>query len=469
MIPATHIDLYQLTSLIPHWDAGLANTRVVMSFFSRRLPQDDQGHPVRGFLLFVGLRRALTWLEAAIFDEERILALQTHPMLGPALDARPDLIDRLRNWRFSGRVLAPREGTPIVAGLAVRSDGAPLAFDELKPAAQTPYFLIECDMVTAKLIETPLLSIINHMTMVGSKAAHIALAAGGRPVFEFGSRRTHPLAAVDAAYAGYVAGCAGTSNVEAHCSYGIPVVGTMDHFAIQAWERADVPRHESEHAYFAEFYRSFPDRAILLVDTYETFGELTGIRNAVRATDGKLKGIRIDSTISRDSVRAARRLLDELGARQAQIIVSGGMDEHAIRALGDAPVDAFGIGERLVTAPDAPVGVGAVAKLCEIGGKPTMKLARGSGKASLPGRVQVFRRGLNDLVAREGETPAGDPLLQLVWDDTRPLDLPSVDETRRYALSQLELWKERARQPTQPTIPITPALEGVIADLLAHG
>ena len=209
MKPATHLDLYQLTSLVPHWDAGLASSPVTMSFFSRRLPRTLDGHPSRGYLLWVGLRRCLEWLADARFEEGRIMTLLEHPMLGPALAKRPKLVDALRAWRFNGLIDAPPEGTPIWAGPATNSDGVPIDVDGVRPAAQTPYMVVQTDLLTAKLIETPLLSIINHMTMVASKSARIVDAAEQRAILEFGSRRTHPQAAVDAAYAAYIAGCAG--------------------------------------------------------------------------------------------------------------------------------------------------------------------------------------------------------------------------------------------------------------------
>ncbi|MCA9525337.1 MAG: hypothetical protein KC549_03440, partial [Myxococcales bacterium] len=341
MISAGHVDLYQLTSSVPHWDAGLGHAPVVMSFFSRRLPRADDGAPTRGYLLWAGLRRCLEWLAAARFDDALVASLEAHPVLGPALKARPDFAAALRGWRFRGTIWAPPEGEVIVAGPATFPDGSPLAFDGVRPSAQTPYLVVETDLLSAKLIETPLLSIINHMTMVASKASQVVQAAGGRAVLEFGTRRTHPDAAVDAAYAAWIAGCAGTSNVEAHHRYGVPVLGTMDHFAVQAWERPGVPRSETERAFFRAFYEAFPENALLLVDTYDTFGATTGIRSAVAATEGRLRGIRLDSGVTVENVQKARALLDALGAPQAVVTVSGGMDEHSILALDGAPVDAF--------------------------------------------------------------------------------------------------------------------------------
>ncbi len=473
MRPATHLDLYQLTSLVPHWDAGLATMPVTMSFFSRRLPRDEDGTPLRGFLLWTGLHKALEWLSNARFDEEALETLQAHPALGAALRARPELVAALRAWRFTGEIDAPPEGTPLWAGPAVDAAGARLDVDGVRPAAQTPYLVVRTDLLSAKLIETPLLSIINHMTMVASKAARVVAAAGDRAVLEFGTRRTHPEAAVDAAYAAYVAGAAGTSNVEAHRRYGVPVLGTMDHFAIQAWERPGVPRHETEKAFFAAYLAAYPDSALLLVDTYDSYGERTGIRAAVEATAGKLTGIRLDSLITPENVRRARALLDELGAPHARIVVSGGMDEHAIAALGDAPVDAFGIGERIVTSPDAPVGVGAVGKLCEVDGRPTMKLSRGSGKATLPGRVQVFRELRDgravDTVARHDEVLPGEPLLRPVWSGDAPLPQPSLEEVRAHARAAVAALPEAQRSSQDVHMPLSPALEALVRQLVKEG
>ena len=465
MIPATHIDLYQLTSLVSHFDAGRAHLPVTMSFFSRRLPKALDGSPVRGFLVFAGLRRCLEWLQTARFDGPRLKTLAAHPMLGPALTERPELRALLEDWRFDGDIEAPAEGTPLWAGRAVGPDG-PIDVDGVRPSAQCPYLVVRTDLLTAKLIETPLLSIINHMTMVASKAARVVAAAGEKAVLEFGSRRTHPAAAVDAAYAAYIAGCAGTSNVEAHHRYGVPVLGTMDHFAIQSWERPGVARHASEQAFFKAFYGAFPDNSIMLVDTYDSYGPETGIPAAVKATGGKLSGIRLDSRITADNIRKARRMLDDLGAPQARIVVSGGMDEHSIAALGDAPVDAFGVGERIVTSPDAPVGVGAVGKLCEVDGRPSMKLSRGSGKATLPGRVQVFRKDGIDTVARADEALDGDPLLRTVWNADGPIDLPSPAAVRAHCRASIAALPAAAREARQVEVPVTASLAALVRDLV---
>ncbi len=468
MAAATHMDLYQLSSLVPHFDAGLIDQRVTMNFFSRSLPSGLHGEPCRGYLLFAGLRRCIEWLLGARFTTRHMDTLQAHPMLGPVLLRRPELRERLLDWHFQGEIEAPPEGTPLFAGHAVDHEGNRIDVGGIRPSAYTPYLQIQTDLLSAKLIETPLLSIINHMTMVASKAARVVEAAGNRAVLEFGTRRTHPQAAVDAAYAAYLAGAAGTSNVEAYHRYSVPALGTMDHFAVQAWERDGVPRAETEAAFFAAFHQCYPAGSVLLVDTYDTFGEHTGIRSAVKATAGQLAGIRIDSNVTRENIWKARKLLDELGATKATICVSGGMDEDAIRELGDAPVDAFGIGERIVTSPDAPVGVGAVGKISEVEGRPTMKMSQGSSKATLPGRLQVFRQGNHDIVACHDEVLPGRPLLQQVWKGRSPTVWPELEESRARARREIAALEDRS--PRQVDVEISEKLHARVCDCvkLAH-
>lgn len=468
MITASRVDLYQLTSLVPHHAAGLSDAPVAMCFFSRRLPREPISHkPARGYLLWAGLQRCLDYLEQAAFTEEALDGLQRHPTLGPALRAHPDLVERLARWRFSGEVHAPREGTPLLAGPAVRRDGSPVDVDGVRPAAYCPYLVVETDLLSAKLIETPLLSIINTMTMVATKASQIVRAAKGRAVLEFGTRRVHLEEAIDSAVAAYIGGCTATSNVEAGLRHGIPVAGTMDHFAIQAWERPGVPRHETERAFFEAFHALYPGADTLLVDTYDTFGERTGIRNAVAATGGTAAGIRIDSAVTRDNIWRARRLLDRLGARGTRIVVSGGLDERAIAALGDAPVDGYGVGERIVTSPDAPVGVGAVGKLTMVNGRPSMKLSRGSGKATLPGLVQCWRTEHGDVVGLRGETVAGEPLLSPVWTrDGGRLPAPPLAEVREYAAHALAALPAEAHAPRQVQLPVTDRMAALIEQLV---
>jgi nicotinate phosphoribosyltransferase len=463
-VSAMPVDLYQLTSLVTHHRAGLTHQPVVMTFFSRRLPQaPSTGAPARGFVLFAGLERALAWLRDARFERDALATLCADPMLGPALSQHPELVEALAEWRFSGEVRAPREGTPIFCGPAVRSDGTPLEVEGCRPAAYCPYFVITCDLLTAKLIETPLLSIVNHMSMVATKAAVVCEAAGSRPVIEFGTRRTHPEASVDAAVAAFLGGCAATSNVEAHVRYGVPLSGTHDHFAVQAWERPGVPRADTERAFFAAFSKTYPGRDALLVDTYDTFGERTGIHAAVASSVSNGGAgpwaIRIDSNVSADTIWRARQLLDGLGAIDTRIFVSGGVDERMIAALGDAPVDGFGVGENLVVSSDAPVGVGAVGKLTRVDGHPTTKLSRGSGKAHLPGVIQCFRGPDGDVVGLADEALPGVPLLETVWHpDTGPRPPLPVSVAREHARASLTALPPERKRVRNAEVQVSDAL-----------
>ena len=467
--PATHIDLYQLTSLVPHWDAGKASAPCWMSFFSRRLPRTLSGDSARPYIVWAGLRRCLEHLHGAHFTEAHLETLTQHPILGPALRARPALIEALKGWRFTGEVWGPEEGTLIWANPA-EGDFA----GDLQPSASLPYLQVRCDLLTAKLIETPLLSIINHMSMVASKAAQICEAAGERAIFEFGSRRTHIDAAVDAAYAAYLGGTVATSNVEAHHRYGVPVVGTMDHFAVQSWEQEGVSVAETERAFFKAFYETYPEHASLLIDTYDPFGAETGIRNAVRATEGALKGIRLDSMLSVETLKRARALLDELGATDAKIIASGGVDLELLTALQEAPVDAFGVGERLVSSADAPVGVGAVGKLSSIDGKPTMKQAKGTGKATLPGPLQCYRSEEGDRLALlSPEAPSGGAqageraMVKRLWSAGRePLPKLDLNDARDHVKAQRA--SLRSTGSTARAVRLDPSLIDLINQLAAR-
>ena len=458
------IDAYQLTTLVAHFDAKRIAHRVTMSLFFRRLPR------ARNYVVFAGLRQILDHATQLSFDAHEIDALTKHPLLGPALASRPALLAALRAIDgFEGDIDALPEGTLAFAGPAVRTDGSPLRVADAQLAIYTPLMQVKTDIVRAKLFETPWLGYINHGSMVASKAARIVDAAGGKTVLEFGARRTHPAAAIDVAYAAYLAGAYATSNLAAYARYGIPAVGTMDHFAVQAAERPGVRVDETERDLYAAFTRAFPDAATLLVDTYDTE---RGLADAVKATSGKLTGVRIDSNVSVASMQRARKILDDLGATHVKIFVSDGLDEHKVREL--APhVAGFGVGENISCSPDAATGVGAVAKLVVTGyGKVTMKLARGSGKATLPGALQVHRFADHDLVALADEAaPAGGtPLMRPVWRGRKPVEgLATLDESRAHVRRQIEALPPELRAlepaPRPRTIVASDALVALVERL----
>jgi nicotinate phosphoribosyltransferase len=420
------VDAYQLTTLVAHADAGRLAAPVSMAFFFRKLPAQ------RNYVLFCGLRSLLEHASQMRLGDDDIGTLTGDPLLGPALKKRPELVRALQNLAsFEGEIDALPEGTPAFAGPALRDDGKPFLVGETEVRVYTPLLQVRTDLLRAKLIETPWLGRINFMSMVASKAARVVAAAAGKPVLEFGARRTHPDASVDASYAAYVAGCAASSNVAALRRYGVPLSGTMDHFFVQAAEHTGQRCGDSERDAFRLFYNAFPASAIMIVDTYDT---QSGIRRAVEATGGKLAGVRLDSCVTPALVAAARRLLDELGAPHAKIFVSDSLDEYRVAALDGA--DGYGVGENISCAPDAACGIGAVAKLTVNGyGKLTMKLSRGSGKATLPGELCVHRFVDHDMVALAGEAVpgGGEALLRPVWRGKEALPQPTLDETRAHA------------------------------------
>jgi nicotinate phosphoribosyltransferase len=446
------LDVYQLTTLIAHAAEGrLHSTQpLAMSFFFRRLPR------ARRFVVTTGLRSIVEHCRALRLSHEELATLDAHPIIGPALLTGPGRAVREALAAldgFVGDIDALPEGTLAYAGPALDSRREPVVVDGIPLFAYTPLLQVRTSLVGSKLIETPWLSRLNHMSMVASKAARVVLASRHdgreRPVIEFGQRRTHPAAAVDAAYAAYLAGCRATSNLLATHRYGVPSVGTMDHFAVQAAERLGVPVHETEVGFFRRFYELFPQASTLLIDTYDTW---RGIAGAVRASEGRCLGVRLDSEVTPENVRRARALLDSLGATGVSIFVSDGLDEYRVRDLCEAGADGFGVGENITCSPDAATGIGAVGKLVENGhGKRTMKVARGSGKATLPGLLQVYRFADHDLLccADEPAPAGGRPLLQPLWrgrDLVAPL--PSLEESRAGVAAQLAALPEAQRSIT---------------------
>jgi len=369
-----------------YFHRGMTGATATCEMFVRRLPRR------RRYLVAMGLERALRYLEGLRFTDEEIAFLATVPSLRDAMT--PGFAAYLRDLRFTGDVWAVPEGTAVFA-------------DE-------PLVRVRAPIVEAQLVETFLLSAINHATLIASKAARIVHAAGDAEVMEFGTRRTHPDAAVDAARAAYCAGFVGTSNVEAGFQFGVPVMGTAAHM----WTMA----HATEEEAFEGYVATFPSAAILLIDTYDT---LRGAHRAAAIAGDKLKGVRLDSGDLLGLSRAVRGILDEHGCRSARIVASGDLDEHRIaelRAAG-APIDIYGVGTDLVTSIDAPA-LGGVYKLValERDGVSTPIAKFSEGKATLPGAHQVQRthelgpdgpRIARDLITLEGEPgePGAEALL----------------------------------------------------------
>lgn len=435
MSHALHTDLYQLTMTAAYVHRDMADVPVVCEAFVRRLP------PQRSFLLVAGLADVVRYLRELRFTEEQLSYLASLDVFRSTLDNR--LRDRLLGFRFTGDLWAMPEGT--------------VAF------ANEPLVRVEAPLWQAQLVETGLLSRLNHATLVASKAARIVAAARGAQVMEFGSRRTNCDAAVEAARAAYVAGCVGTSNVEAGHRYGIPVFGTMAHMFTMA--------HPTEAAAFESYLSVFPGSA-LLVDTY---GTLAGVERACAAArahpDGPraLAAVRVDSELFDERgqpsglCRLVRRLLDELGFRHTRVVVSDDLNERRIGALLDAgePIDAFGVGTELVTAKDAPA-LGGVYKLVSVGKneRPVLKLS--PGKVTYPGAHQVWRRHDDDGITVEdrmglaAEDLPGEPLLEPVLSRGEPVEPGHADDVEQ---ARARARRELASLPPQAILGDRPAIE----------
>jgi nicotinate phosphoribosyltransferase len=383
--------------------AGITG-RSTFELFVRNLPAG------RAFLVAAGLEQALDLLESLRFTADEIRYLRTVPALAAAPDAFFD--DLLPSFRFTGDVWAVAEGEAVFP--------------------HEPLLRVTAPALEAQLVETALLATTTFQTSIASKAARIVAAAEGRSVIEFGSRRAHGLdAALHAARAAYVAGCAATSNVEAGYRYGIPASGTMAH----SWVMSFAHEIDAMRAYLA----LFGERTTVLIDTYDTVAAAHAI---VRA--GLRPGsVRLDSGDLVALSREVRRVLNEGGLVETRIIVSGDLDEHRIaQLLADAaPIDAFGVGTALSTSNDAPA-LGGVYKLVEIerddAMAPVLKLS--AGKRTLPGSKQVWRLSQNartagDVLALASEpSPGGRPLLSQVMSGGQRLHpSPGIEEVRRHA------------------------------------
>lgn len=406
-------DLYELTMAEAYLRAG-ATGEATFSLFIRRLP------PERNYLVAAGIGAALDELEAWHFTADDISYLRASGRFSEALLAH------LAALRFTGSVRAIPEGT-VVFG-------------------EEPLLEVTAPLIQAQIIETLLINIVHLHTLLTSKAARVVAAAQGRDVLDFGLRRAHGIdAGMAAARAAYLAGGAATSNVAAGQAYGIPTAGTMAHSFIMTFP--------SELEAFRAYAAAYPDATTLLIDTYDT---VQGARHAavvageLAARGHRLRAVRLDSGDLAALSRTVRAVLDGAGLPEVQITASGGLDEYAIAALlaGGAPIDAFGVGTRMDASEDAPT-LDAAYKLVEHGGRPVFK--RSSGKASLPGRKQVWRsasadgRFTGDVITLADEPPpvAGAvPLLVPVMAAGRRLQPPEPLSAARARCAA-----ERARLP----------------------
>ena len=417
---ALSVDLYQLTMLDSYLDHGMAG-EAVFEFFVRRLPE------CRGFLIAGGLEQVLDYLETMMFSAEELAWLEGTGRVSSRL------VDYLRSFRFTGAVHAMPEGTAFFA-------------DE-------PILRVTAPLPEAQLIETRVINLLQFQTAIASKAARCVLAAPEKTLVDFGFRRAHgEEAGLLAARASYAAGFSGTSTVLANRLFGVPIYGTMAHSFVQA--------HDSERDAFRHFARTH-DNSVLLIDTYDT---LEGARLAARVArelrpEGRrVRGVRLDSGDLPQLARDVRTILDREGCDDVSIFCSGSIDEYVLqRDFGaDVPVDGFGIGTHLDVSADAPY-LDCAYKLQEYAGVARRK--RSAGKATWPGRKQVYRRyaesGALDLdtLALETEETAGVALLKPVMEGGRRLTAgPSLEKVRAHTAHNLASLPEALKQiPSAPS------------------
>jgi nicotinate phosphoribosyltransferase len=402
--PALLTDRYELTMVAAALADGTADRDCVFETFARRLPHG------RRYGVLAGTGRLLEALPNFRFTDEDLAALREQGLT----DSR--LLDWLAGFRFSGDVDGYAEGELFFPGSPVLTVRAPFA--------------------EGVLLETLVLSVLNHDSAIASAAARMVTAACERPCIEMGSRRTHEEAAVAAARAAHLVGFASTSNLEAGHRYGVPTTGTSAH--------AFTLLHDDEESAFRAQVATLGVGTTLLVDTYDVD---QGIRTAVEVAGPELGAIRLDSGDLPTLAARARELLDELGATRTRIIVTSDLDEYAIAGMMAAPVDGYGVGTSLVTGSGAPT-MGMVYKLVERDGVAVAK--RSLGKPSVGGRKSAVRRHDASGTAT-AEVVTSEPVLPR--DGDRPLIVELVrggeictPASPREALAAARAHHQRARE-----------------------
>jgi nicotinate phosphoribosyltransferase len=419
MTTALLTDRYELTMLGSALRDGTAERNCVFEVFARRLPEG------RRYGVVAGTARLIDAIAEFRFDEDTVAFL-----------AEAEVIDErtaayLSGYRFSGDVDGYPEGE--------------LYFPN------SPVLTVSGTFADAVLLETLALSILNHDCAIAAAAARMVSVAGGRPIIEMGSRRTHEQAAVAAARAAYLAGFASSSNLEAARRYGVPTAGTAAH--------AFTLLHDDERTAFAAQVASLGASTTLLVDTYDI---TRGIENAVAVAGPALGAVRIDSGDLGVLANHARAQLDSLGATATRIVVSGDLDEFAIAALGATPVDSYGAGTAVVTGSGAPTA-GMVYKLVEVDGRPVAK--RSEHKSSNGGRKTALRSykptgtAVEEIVIAQPDVSpgAGERRLQrpLIRAGSPVADRPSLGESREHLRAAMVTlpWDGLKLSRGEPAIP----------------
>ncbi len=373
------VDFYEITMTNGYLMNKDTDVRVYFDYFFRRVP--DGG----GFAITAGLEQFVDYIMNIEFSAQDIEMLRKMDMFCD------EFLEYLRNFKFDGDVWAIPEGTPVFPN--------------------TPIVTIGASILQAQLIETMLLLTLNHQSLIATKANRIVRAAGKKPVVDFGARRGHGIdATLYGARAMYISGCVGTSNVLAHKMFDIPVVGTMAHSWVQFYG--------DDQTAFQNYAKAYPHKSVFLVDTYNVLN--SGVPAAIDVfrtmEENASKGIRLDSGDLNYFAVKSRELLDEAGFKDAKITVSSSLDEYKIRELEmqGAPIDSYGVGERMMTSSSEPV-YGGVYKLVAVEKdgiiEPRIKLSEDIIKVTNPGLKDVWRfydnktgKAFSDLLTFKGET-----------------------------------------------------------------
>ncbi len=468
---AMMMDLYELTMANGYFLQEQDKKKVAFDVFYRRNPDGA------GFAVFAGLEQILEYLDNMHFEPEDVAYLRSLNLFDEKF------LKYLEDFRFRGDVYAFPEGSVMYAG--------------------EPIITIVADLVEAQMIETEILTQVNHQSLIATKANRIVRAAKGRAVSDFGARRAHNNdAAILGARACYIGGVNGTATVSAGQDFGIPVGGTMAH----SW----VMFYQDELTAFRRFADIYPNNCILLADTYDVLD--SGVPHAIqvfnemkeKGVKSKFYGIRLDSGDLAYLSRQARKMLDEAGFTDAKIVVSNSLDEYTIHSIlqQGGCIDSFGVGERMITARSEPV-FGAVYKLCAVEEngvmKPRIKISENVEKVTNPGLKKVWRlyndegHLIADLIAKPEEKPEEiDRLIDPIkpWkklptdglhfvevqkcfmkDGKRLLpaeEIKTVRDRLRYQLNN-EVWQEEQRfeNPHRHYLDMTPAYYEMKMKLLA--
>ncbi|MBJ6751190.1 nicotinate phosphoribosyltransferase [Geomonas anaerohicana] len=433
-------DLYELTMLAGYHDQGMHERPAAFDLFFRH-------NPFRGgYAVFAGLDTALSFLEELSFSHEELAYLDSLKIFKPAF------LNYLSEFRFTGNVTAPPEGTVVFGG--------------------EPLLTVEGGLAEAQFVETALLNIINFQTLAATKAARITVAAGAATVLEFGLRRAQgPDGGLSGARAAFIGGVRSTSNVLAGMRYGIPVRGTHAHSWIMAFP--------DELTAFRTYAKEFPDSCVLLIDTYDTLK--SGLPNALivarelKERGHDLVGVRIDSGDLAYLSRQVRAAFDDAGFPGVKIVASNELDEHVIESMRreGSRIDIYGVGTRLSTcAGEGGGALGGVYKLVSMDGEAKLKLTSDVAKATLPDRKKVLRAiapdgsFILDLIALQDEEilPGA-----LAFDPANPVQHVRIPDQARLVDLRHVVMKNGSRCAPSPDLASSADLASAQLQLLPEG